>query len=172
MAEDGGDLLPVGYVRRAHGIAGDVLVAPLTDVPEQRYRVGVSLLTDEDPPRSLAVTAVRPHKDGLLLSIAGIDDRNAAEAMRGVTLRIPLVERRSLGDDEFWPDDLSGLSAVDSSGRKLGVVTGVVFGAAQDRLVVSTEGGDFVEVPFVSEIVIEVSAVQGRVVIDPPDGLF
>ncbi len=43
---------------------------------------------------------------------------------------------------------------------------------AQDRIVVETEGGRLVEVPFVAELVRQVSPAQGRVTVDPPPGLF
>ena len=171
MAEPGDELLLVGYVRRAHGVAGDVVIAALTDVPEQRYRAGASFHTDENPPRRLEASSVRPHKDGLLVSFLQINDRAAAEKLRGVSLAIPLADRRPLDAEEFWPEDLSGLAAVDSSGRPLGVVSGVVLGSAQDRLAVVTGSGDSVEVPFVSALV-EVDLENERVVIDAPEGLF
>ena len=171
MAEPGDQLLSVGYVRRAHGVAGEVLIAALTDVPEQRYRAGASFLTDEDPPRRLEASRVRPHKDGLLVSFTEINDRAAAEKLRGVSLLIPRADRRPLGDDEFWPEDLADLPAVDPSGRPLGVVSRVVLGSAQDRLAVTTPSGDSVEVPFVAALV-EVDREAERVVIDAPEGLF
>ena len=102
---------------------------------------------------------------------AGIEDRTAAESLRGAVLTIPAAERRDLEEDEFWPDDLVGLEARTPQGRVLGRVSRVVSGAAQDRLVIDTGSGE-VEVPFVDPLVPEVDVAGGRVVIDPPGGLF
>lgn len=172
MEVPGAERLPVGYARRAHGIAGSVIIRALTDIPQERYSVGAVLSTDEDPPRSVKIASVRPHKHGLLVSFEGIEDRDAAEALRGVTFMIPSDERRRLDIDEFWEGDLVGLEALDGVGGSLGIVTGVVFGRAQDRLRVTTPAGDVVEVPFVAAIVVDVSIELGRIVVDPPAGLF
>jgi len=163
--------ISVGYVRRAHGIKGDVIVRPLTD-HLSRYQAGASLQSDEDPPRRFTVQTSQPHSDGLLIRLEGINSRNAAEALQGVTFTIGPEERRALGADEYWPDDLKGLVAIDPAGTHLGVVSGVILGAAQDRLVVETEDGREVEVPFVSELVGEIHPSMAHVVIDPPEGLF
>ncbi len=162
---------PVGYIRRAHGIAGSVIVRPLTDSPDTRYRIGASFETDDDPPRSLTIGSIRPHNDGLLVSFEEVADRDRAEALRGTTLLIGNADRRELDDDEFWEEDLVGLSVVDAGGSALGVVSGVVLAAAQHRLIVSADDS-VVEVPFVAAIVTDVDLDQGVVVVDPPLGLF
>jgi 16S rRNA processing protein RimM len=115
---------------------------------------------------------VRDHNDGLLIHFDGVDDRSAAEALQGVTFTISPEERRRLGEDEYWPEDLEGLTAITTEGIHLGNVAGVILGEAQDRLVVRTSDGREVEVPFVAEIVGEIHPSLGHVVIDPPEGLF
>jgi len=165
------DLVDVGYGRRAHGIGGEVVVRPQTDDPD-RWVVGASFITDESPPRTLEVTALRPHHDDLLVRFAGIDDRDGADALRGTVFQIPATDRRPLGDAEFWPDDLIGATALGPEGQTLGTVTGVEFGDAQDRLVIETADGSRVEVPFVSAIVPAVDLEARVITVTPPDGLF
>ncbi len=160
--------IPVGYITRPHGIRGDVLVVPLSDHPD-RFSTGAHFYVEDGTDR-LTVTAVRPHKDGVILSMAELGDRTAAEAVAKLTLTIDAADRRALGDGEYWPDDLVGLRAVTASGTVLGTVTDVVLGDAQDRLVVSTAAGQRVEVPFVAALVDEPGA--DSVVIRPPEGLF
>ncbi len=164
-----GPRIVAGYIRRAHGIRGEVIVRSLSDDPD-RFAVGRVLITDEEPPRSLEITRRRSHGDGELLQFATISDRTNAEALRGVSLTIDPTERRALDADEFWPEDLVGSSVVDPSGATLGTVTDVVLGEAQDRLLVATAAGATVEVPFVAAIVGDV--VDGVIEVDPPEGLF
>ncbi len=165
------DLVDVGYARRAHGIGGEVLVRPQTDDPE-RWVAGATFITDESPPRTLEATAVRPHHDDLLVRFAGIDDRDAADALRGTVFQISATDRRPLGDAEFWPDDLVGATALGPEGQTLGTVTGVEFGEAQDRLVIETVDGSRIEVPFVSAIVPAVDLEARVITVTPPHGLF
>ena len=166
-----GERIVTGYVRRAHGIRGEVIARSLSDDPE-RFRVGASFVTDEVPVRTLQVASSRPHADGFLIRFEGVVDRNTAELLKGVSLTIGVDERRTLGADEFWPDQLIGLLAVTPGGAELGTVADVVFGEAQDRLVVTTPGDDRVEVPFVEAIVGHVDREDGTVAVDPPEGLF
>lgn len=163
--------ISVGYVRRAHGTRGDVIVRVLTDNPD-RYAPGSEFLTDEPMARRLVVESVREHNDGLIVGFEGMDDRDAAEQLQGVTLTIDRSQRRELANGEYWADDLEGLSVIDTAGRRLGTVTRVVLGEAQDRIVVRTDDGSDVEVPFVEAIVGEMHPSLGHLVVDPPEGLF
>ena len=56
-----------------------------------------------------------------------MDDREAADTLRGGVCQIPAAQRRALGEAEFWPDDLSGATAVGPGGETLGTVAGVEF---------------------------------------------
>ena len=116
--------------------------------------------------------SVRHHNDGLLVQFANINNRNEADALRGVALTIARSERRPLDEGEFWEDQLVGLHVVDTSGGALGKLVAVIAGAAQDRLVIDTGAGENVEVPFVDAIVRGVLVEERRIIIDPPSGLF
>jgi 16S rRNA processing protein RimM len=147
---------------------GEVTVLPETDDPE-RFAPGSTFVTDGD--RELSIRTVKPYRDrGLVVAFHGVRGREEAETLRGLVLTIGAGERRSLGDDEFWPDDLVGLEAVDPEGVSLGTIVRIEFGPGQDRLVVVTSSGGEVLVPFVSEIVGDPDG--GRIVIDAPAGLF
>ncbi len=161
----------VGYVRRAHGINGAVVVRPLTDDPDGRWFSGAELASDSNPPISYIIAKVGPHKDGLLVRFEGVTDRSTAEALRGTSFTIAADERRELDAEEFWPDDLIGCTVVDGDGQPLGTVDSVEFGAAQDRLAVRTADG-IIEVPFVDAIVPTVDLDGRRIVMTPPQGLF
>jgi 16S rRNA processing protein RimM len=161
----------VGYVRRAHGIKGAVVVRPLTDDPDGRWFSGAELASDGNPPTTYTIIEVGPHKDGLLVRFEGVFDRSAAEALRGTSFTIPSDDRRELDNEEFWPDDLIGCAVVDEAGEPLGTVESVEFGSAQDRLAVRTSDG-VVEVPFVDAIVPAIDLDRRRIVMTPPGGLF
>lgn len=164
------DRVPVGYIARAHGLRGAVVVKPLTDDPGSRFTAGASLTTDDD--RSLVIHTVADHPAGLLVGFTGIDDRSAAEALRGTQLTIAPGDRRQLGENEYWPDDLIGCSVVAASGRHVGSVVDVEFGAVQDRLVVETPDGLAGEIPLVPELVPTIDIPARLVTVDLPEGIF
>lgn len=162
----------VGRVGRAHGLAGHVIIHPETDNP-RRFAPGSRVHAGE---RVLTVAWAQAIESGIRVKFEAIDHRSGAEALRGVTLTIASGERRRLEDGEFWPEDLVGLAVLDASGDRLGVVSEVIEGVAQDRLAVSTEHGR-VEVPFVADLVPEVDLARGHVrladvggLLDPPSG--
>lgn len=112
--------------------------------------------------RPLTVAATRRGDKGYQVSFDEVPDRRAAEEIRGGT--VYTTERRTLDDDEFWPDDLVGL-AVRPGG---GTVVAVAHGPSQSRLVVERDGTRF-EVPFVSELVPVVEIAAGYVeIVDIP----
>jgi len=142
-------------------------VLPSGDDPGDFTR-GVLLRAGE---RELEVLSVRPYRDrGLIVAFVGVTDRNAAEELRGAALTGEPSGRHRLGEGEFWSSSLVGLQAVTPAGAVLGRVTGVLTGRLQDRLVVTTPAGAEVEVPFVEEMVGD--PAEGRISIDPPEGLF
>lgn len=161
----------VGRIGRPHGLKGEVTVVASTDNPD-RFATGSSFLTDGEEPRRLTVAEMRRHHGHLLIRFEGCEDRDNAEALRGLNLTIAPEERRPLEEGEYWPQDLEGLIALDRSGDRVGVVTGVVLGDAQDRLVITTSTGRDVEIPFVDELVSEVHPSGGFVVVMPPEGLL
>lgn len=168
--EDAGavDRIAVGRIGKPHGLHGEITVLPDTDDLD-RFAVGSSFVTDTG--RTLVIASVKPYRDkGLLLHFEGVRSRIEAENLRGILLTVDADTRRDLEEDEFWPDDLTGLDAVAPDGSVLGIVDRIEFGPGQDRLVVKTPLGVEVEVPFVSAIVGD--PANGQIVIDAPEGLF
>jgi 16S rRNA processing protein RimM len=169
---EGGDDVTVGRIGAPRGVRGDVFVQPFTDDPGSRFAVGTRLRTDPPAAGPLTVAAANDSGAKLVLHFDGVDDREGAQALRGVRLVISRSERPALDDpDEFYADDLVGLDAVTVDGTGLGPIREVVDVAGADYLVVEVDGRERL-VPFVSAIVPTVDLAARRVVIDPPEGLF
>lgn len=164
--------LVVGRIRRPHGIRGDVSVEVHTDDPGDRFAVGSMLATDPAEHGPLTVGAMRWHSGTLLLKFAEVDDRTAAESLRGTWLVMDSAELGPTGDpDEFHDHELIGLAAVTTGGEPVGVVADVRH-HGQDLLVIDSQANPELLVPFVAAIVPEVDVAAGRLVIDPPPGLL
>ncbi|MGH3345702.1 MAG: ribosome maturation factor RimM [Nocardioides sp.] len=167
----------VGRIGRPHGIRGEVTVDVRTDEPERRYAVGATLRAE--PPAgsanrltSLTVRGTRWHQGRLLVTFEELSDRNAAEAARGLTLHTDVdPAERPADPDEFYDHQLVGLAAYDEHGTRLGEVSALVHGGAQDLLRLRTDEGREALVPFVKELVPEVDLGAGRVVVADRPGL-
>ena len=164
----------VGRVVRPHGVRGELLVEVLSDAPD-RFAPGTAVAAgdpDSDtPPRPLEVSDARLHQGRLLLRFVGVEDREAAEALRGSLLTIPSEAARKLGPDEFWRHQLVGLAVVDPQGNGRGVVSDVLPGTAHDLLEVRRPDGATVLVPAVAALV-KVELEAGRLVVQPLQGLL
>jgi 16S rRNA processing protein RimM len=164
----------VGRVLRPHGVRGELVVEVLSDAPE-RFTPGAALgAGDPDsgvPLRPLEVSSARLHQGRMLLRFAGVEERDAAEALRGSLLSIPLEAARELAPDEYWRHQLVGLAVVDAEGKDRGVVSEVLPGAAHDLLQVRRPDGVTVLVPAVAALV-EVQLGAGRLVVQAIPGLL
>ena len=163
--------LVAGRVARVHGLRGEVLVEVRTDDPEERFAVGAVLRTEPAERGPLTVAAQRWHSGRLLLRFAEVPDRTVAETLPGVRLVVDVADS-SGHDDEFYDHELEGLTAVDALGAPVGTVAQVLHHTGQDLLVVRRAAGADVMVPFVAAIVTAVDLAAGRVILDPPPGLF
>ncbi|MEV0969608.1 ribosome maturation factor RimM [Microtetraspora glauca] len=164
--------LVVGRIGRPHGVRGEVTVEVRTDDPELRFAPGTALATDPATAGPLEIEGARWHKGILLLSLAGVDGRDAAEALRGTLLVIDSADLPPSGDpDEFHDYELVGLTVVTVGGEPVGEVADVLH-HGQDLLVVRRPSRAEAYVPFVKALVPEIDLEKGVLVVDAPPGLL
>ncbi|WP_307813942.1 ribosome maturation factor RimM [Nocardioides baculatus] len=167
----------VGRIGKPHGIRGEVTLDVRTDEPERRFAPGTTLRAEapagaDRRPTSLTVARARWHQSTLLVTFEELEDRNAAEAVRGTVLHATIGHDEVPDDpEEYYDHQLVGLAVVDLDGTALGEVTAVVHGSAQDLLTVRTGDGRDTLVPFVSALVPEVDLAAGRLVVADRPGL-
>ena len=163
----------VGRIGRPHGVRGEVTIAPSTDDPDARFAVGNRLSTDPASRGPLTVTGFRRSGRMLVLAFDGFADRDAAETLRGVAVTVDASTLPVPDDpDEFYDHQLIGLAVQDAGGAALGEVVDVLHPPAAPVLTVRRPDGSDELVPFVSAIVPVVDLEAGRLVVDPPDGMF
>jgi 16S rRNA processing protein RimM len=173
--------LVVGRVVKAHGIAGEVVVEIRTDDPAARFASGNTVRAIQSrgggQERSYVITAAREHGGRLLVRLAGVDDRDAADALRGNLFVVDSDDLPPIDEpDTYYDHQLEGLRVRTKTGREVGVVAEVLHTAAGELLAVRRpdDGAEMGEVlvPFVSAIVTSVSLDDCAVEIDPPEGLL
>ncbi len=161
----------VGAIAGSFGVRGEVRLKSFTAVPEDIARY--TPLETEDGKRSFTVKITRQIKNGLAARMSGIATKEEADALRGTQLFVPRDRLPSLPDDEFYHADLIGLEVTDTGGASLGKVLAVINNGADDLLELSAPGQkQTVLLPFTKAVVPTVDLAQGRIVADPPEGLF
>jgi 16S rRNA processing protein RimM len=170
-------LLLMGAILGAHGIKGEVKVKSFAAKPSDIG--GYGTLTDATEKRrfDLSIVGTSDATRGVLIArIAGVADRNAAEALKGTELYVARDRLPKLTDtDEFYFADLVGLQAVDESGKVFGRIVSVDNYGAGDLLLVAPEQGsddDSFVVPFTKAFVPVVDVAAGKLVLNLPADFF
>ena len=163
--------IAVGEIVGVFGVRGEVKVLPLTDFPDRFAQTPTLYLGEAHTPH--AVKSARQHQRMVLLTLDGIDNVDAAERLRGMTLWIPESERMPLDADQFYLHDVVGLRVVHVNGQPLGEVVNFISGGGNDLFVVrATPSGREVLLPAVREFVRELDIPGGVLRVDPIPGLF
>ncbi len=159
----------VGTLGKPHGLRGELTVRLATDEPERRFAPGAALRVNG---RRVEVASARWHQGILLLGLVGVNDRTAAEALRGAEVVVDVPRDESPADEgEYWDRQLVGLRVKQADGTQVGRVREVLHLPAHDTLVVDVDGTERM-VPFVTDIVPEVDLDAGHLVVADLPGLF
>lgn len=162
------DLIPVGAIAGAFGVRGEVRLKSFTAEPEDIASYAPLVAADG---HSYDIEITRSIKNGFAARLSGVLTKEQADALRGTELFTDRSKLPSLPDDEFYHADLIGLEVVDTGGTTLGRVKAVHDHGAGDLLEVKGTGTS-VLLPFTRAAVPTVDLTKGRIVADPPEGLF
>lgn len=178
------DAVELGRIQEAWGIKGWVRILPhsadtsalvtssqwFLQPPEARFARGFSAFAGCV---GVGVTEVKPHTDGLVAQLEGVDDRNAAEALKGVRIYLPRSAFPATPEGEYYWVDLIGLDVVNREGVHLGVVSDLVATGPNSVLVLEyTDTVDGAEktaermIPFVAAYIDGVDKAARRITAD------
>ena len=165
------DQICVGAIGGAFGVHGEVRLKSYTSDPEAI--ADYAPLYSEDGSRSFTLSLTRPVTGGLGARFGGVETKEQADALKGVTLWADKDKLPSLPDDEFYHTDLIGLAVYDTGGTQLGTVKSVQNHGAGDLLEIHGPGlKNTVLLPFTRAAVPTVDLTAGRIIADPPEGLL
>lgn len=167
--------LLLGQVLRPHGIRGELRVEVLTAYPErigpeQRVYLGPDP-ADVSAARLYTIVQARRHQQYLILRLAEISDRNAAELLRQQYVMVALEDAIPLEDDEYYLFQVIGLDVISTDGETLGSVQDVLETGANDVLVVHGPRGEIL-LPVIDECVQDIDFDAGTITVRLLDGLL
>ena len=160
----GGRIL-LGTIGSPHGVKGAVRIRTFTAEPTAIAEYGV--LADKRG-RTFEITDCRLDKAGIVAHIKGVDDRNAAESLKGTDLYVDRAVLPDPDDDEFYHSDLIGLVVSDRAGEIIGTVKAVFDHGAGAILEIAPAKGQTWLIPFTNDAVPVIDIEAGGIVVDPP----
>ena len=175
-AELPADAIEVGRIADAWGIKGWFKVLPHSASPEALFSSKRWFLQPTERGAKtfsgtvlLRIREAKEHSDTVVASAQDVDDRTAAEALKGSRIFVPRSSFPTAGTDEYYWVDLIGLEVVNREGVVLGQVRELLSTGPQTVLVLEyTEGDKVLErmIPFVSAYVDNVSLADKRITVD------
>ena len=154
----------------AFGVRGEVRVKSFCADPSA-IETYSPLVTESG--ESYELTLVRSVKGGFGARLSNVQDKEAADALRSTKLYARREDLPTLPDDEYYHSDLIGLEVLDTGGAKLGKVTAVQDFGAGDILEIAGKGlKEPALLPFTLVNVPTVDLAAGKIIADPPEGMF
>jgi len=160
----------LGVVTGPHGVQGAVRIKSFTEEPEDIAHYGP--LADDSGRRSFELELIGAAKGVVLAHLSGVEDRDQAEALRGLRLHLPRAALPQTEAEEYYHADLIGLEAVLGDGTPVGRVRAIYDFGAGDTLELTRPCGSPIMVPFTRAVVPTIELAAGRLVLDPPPGLL
>lgn len=159
-------LVVLGVAGAPHGVRGELRVKTFTENPLSLGDYGPLHLADG---RRFKVLSVRPGGEVVIVRLEGINDRNAAEALKGLTLGVP---RDALpaptDDDDFYHADLIGLRCETADGALVGTLVAINDFGAGDVLDIRPPSGPHVSLGFTRANVPTIDLASGRIIVVLP----
>jgi len=158
--------LLLGTIVKPQGVRGEVKLRYETDDPSRFDTLTAVYLRRGEAYEPLRVLAARVSGGAAFLTLEGVEDRDAAEALRGRDVYVDRAHARELAGNEVFVADLLGVKAVDPDGRAVGTLRDVLQNGGVDVLVFTTPRGTLMA-PFLKRLVRELDVRAGRMVLDP-----
>jgi 16S rRNA processing protein RimM len=150
--------LVVGFLRRAHGVRGELIMDLHTDFPERLQSGRQLFVGDERKPMTLA--SARSHAKGMLVRFEGIETPEEAGLFRNRWVYVRATDVPALPEGKIYQHELFGFNVFDEQGQRLGEVTEILETGANNVYVVRDETGREILLPAIPSVILELDTDQ------------
>ena len=161
--------LVIAYLRRPHGVRGEIIMDLHTDFPE-RIKPGRKVLIGEKH-QPFTLDTVRGHGDGLLVSLLGADTPEDAGKYRNQWVYVKASEVPPLAEGKHYKYELIDLEVLDENGSPLGRLVEILETGANDVYVVRDDSGREILLPAIPSVILNVDMTQRTMKVHLLDGL-
>ena len=163
------EYLVIGFLRRPHGVGGEMLMDVHTDFPD-RIKTGMTLFVGESR-QPMTLASRRSHNKGMLVRFRGIKTPEAAGMYRNQWVAVTTASRPALPEGEYYHHQLIGLNVIDEQATPLGVIVDILETGANDVYVVKDESGRELLLPAIPAVVLGVQLADRQMRVHLLDGL-
>lgn len=162
--------LAIGYLRRPHGVMGEIIMDLHTDFPE-RIKAGRKVYIGEGY-EAFTIAAARTHGNGLLVKLRGFDSPETAGRFRNQWMYVKSSEVPALPEGKYYKHDLIGLTVVTDTAENLGILNEVLETGANDVYVIVKPDGKEVLLPAIPDVVLDVNMTDKVMKVHILEGLL
>ena len=160
----------IGKIVNTQGIKGEVRVMPQTDDITRFELLKSVFVVVRGKTEELEITSVRYHKQFVLLKFKGVDDMTTAEKYKTALLKIPEELAMECEEDEYYIRDLYDMEVVTDEGEELGIISDIIFGAANDVYVVKNSENEIL-IPAIKQCILNVDVAGNKMTVHLLEGL-
>ena len=164
------EYLVVGYLRRPHGLHGEMVMEVYTDFPE-RLKPATEVYIGDSYEKQL-ISNVRIHNEGLLIKFRDLETPEFAGRYRNQSVYVRAADRPALPDGLYYHHELIGFKVVDEKEELIGLLLEIMQTGANDVYVVRRADGREVLLPVIASVVIAVDTVNRQIRVRPIPGLL
>lgn len=145
--------LTVGFLRRPHGLGGEIIMDLHTDFPERLKRGRKMFVSEEHKP--VTIQSVRPHQNGVLIKFHGIDTAEDAGQFRNQWVYVKARDLPPLPEGQIYQHELYGFSVVDDQDNVLGELVEIIETGANNVYVVRDGSGGELLLPAIPSVILD-----------------
>jgi 16S rRNA processing protein RimM len=160
--------LSVGFLRRPHGLNGEIIMDLHTDFPE-RMKNGRKVFVGEKH-RAMTFASVRPHQSGLLVKFKNIETPEDAGLYRNQWVYVQTKDV-PLPDGQHYKHELLGLKVTDENDSPLGELVEILETGANDVYVVRDDSGKEILLPNIPSVILDLDVDRSLLRVHLLDGL-
>ncbi len=165
-------LRAIAKLRKVFGLRGEFKIDSYSRTAEEFETVDdIVMGMTEHSTIPCKIESVKMRGEEICVKLVGIDDKTAADMLRGQFLFVEESKRKKLSDKQFFIDELIGCSVVDERGKVLGLLSSVETSPAHNVYNVRTSAG-YVMLPAVPEFIVHIEIEKKKIVVRPPEGMF
>jgi 16S rRNA processing protein RimM len=164
------EYLVVGFLRRPHGVKGEMLMNVHTDFPE-RLKTGKTVFVGEEY-QPMVIVSLRSHANGALVRFRGIKSPEEAGMYHNTWVYVPTANRPALPEGEYYHHQLIGLNVITEEGRELGILVDILETGANDVYVVRDVDGKETLLPAIPPVILDIRLADRQMRVHLLDGLI
>lgn len=164
----------IGKIVNTQGIHGDIRVLPTTDEPERFSKLKTVLLDNGKLMTEYNIENVWFHKNFVIIKFKEILDMNAAEKLKGLSIKINRKDALPLEKDEYYISDLYDMDVYTDENEYLGIIKDIIFTAANDVYVIEnikSEDKKNILIPAIKQCILDINIKEHKMIIHMMEGL-